>query len=82
MDFLTEREIRGLKQDAESGNAKQDTEKYLFERKLLRGLGEEMEDTLEHPEKMEKNLEFAKKYTKKKRLAVWKENLRRIFMGK
>ena len=82
MDFLTIREVKGLKQDVQAGQAKQSAEKFMFEKKLTEGMGAEIEDALEHPEKMVKNVEFAKKYTKKKRWAVWKENFRRIFMGK
>ena len=82
MDFLTVREIKGLKQDVQAGQAKQAADKFMFEKKLTEGMGAEIEDALEHPEKMVKNVEFAKKYTKKKRWAVWKENFRRIFMGK
>ena len=79
MDFLTEREARGLKQDAQMGQAKQSAEKFMFEKKLAEGMGAEIDDALEHPEKMVKNVAFAKKYTKKKRWAVWKENFRRMF---
>jgi len=78
MDFLTIREVKGLKQDVQAGQAKQSAEKFMFEKKLTEGMGAEIEDALEHPEKMVKNVEFAKKYTKKKRRAIWKENFRRI----
>lgn len=78
MDFLTQQEIKGLKQDISHGAAKQVAEKSEFERKLLNGLGEEMTETLEHPDDKKKE-RFARKYTKKKRMTVWKENLKRIF---
>ena len=42
MDFLTQQEIRGIKQDIGQGVAKQTTDKYMFEKKLLEGLGEQM----------------------------------------
>ena len=78
MDFLTIREVKGLKQDMQAGQAKQSAEKFMFEKKLNDGLGAEIEDTLEHPEKVKKDIKFAKKYTRKKRWALWKENLGRI----
>jgi hypothetical protein len=78
MDFLTQQEVSGFKQDVKHGEAKQTAEKTEFERKLLNGLGEDMENILEHPEKR-KAVKFAKKVTKKKRRAIWKENLKKIF---
>ena len=78
MDFLTRREVSGIKQDVRNGVAKQTAEKTIFEKKLLDGLGSEMEDALEHPEKSKKDIRFAKKANRKKRLTVWKENLRKI----
>jgi len=78
MDFLTQQEVSGFKQDVKHGEAKQTAEKTEFERKLLNGLGEDMENILEHPEK-QKAVKFAKKVTKKKRRAIWKENLKKIF---
>lgn len=79
MDFLTRMEVSGFKQDLEAGQSKQSTDKYLFEKKLLGGLGDEMEDMVEHPEKFQHNIKFAKKANRKKRWTVWKENFRRIF---
>ena len=78
MDFLTQQEISGFKQDIKHGNAKQIAEKTEFERKLLNGLGDDMEDAIEHPEK-QKHDKFVKTATKKKRRAIWKENLKKIF---
>ena len=80
MDFLTQQEVSGIRQDARHGEAKQFAEKNEFEKKLLGGLGEEMEKELENPD-TKRNKEFAKKYTKKKKRRVWKENLMRIFGG-
>ena len=77
MDFLTQQEVSGFKQDIKHGDAKQVAEKTEFEKKLLDGLGADMENALEHPEK-QKSVEFAKKITKKKRWAIWKENLKKI----
>jgi hypothetical protein len=80
MDFLTQQEVSGIRQDIRHGEAKQFAEKNEFERKLIGGLGEEMEKELENPD-TKRNKEFAKKYTKKKKRRVWKENLMRIFGG-
>lgn len=78
MDFLTKQEISGLKQDIKLGEARNITEKTVFEQKLLDGLGEEMKNEIENPD-IKKNNKFAKKANRKKRRTVWKENLRRIF---
>ena len=80
MDFLTQQEVSGIRQDIMHGEAKQISEKTEFERKLLDGLGEEMKNELENPD-TKRNKEFAKKYAKKKKRRVWKENLMRIFGG-
>lgn len=80
MDFLTQQEVSGIRQDIRHGEAKQFAEKNEFERKLFGEFGEEMEKELENPD-TKRNKEFAKKYTKKKKRRVWKENLMRIFGG-
>ena len=78
MDYLTEQEVKGFKQDVQNGVTKQTAEKIMFEKRLLDGLGNEMEDALEHPEKMQKDVKFARKAKRKKRWTIWKENLGRI----
>lgn len=78
MDFLTQQEVSGFRQDMKHGEAKQIAEKTEFEKRLLGGLGEDMEETLEHPE-TQKSVKFAKKINKRKRRAIWKENLKKIF---
>ena len=78
MEFLVRKEVSGFRQDIKQGEAKQVAEKAEFEKRLLGGLGEDMEEILEHPEK-QKSVKFAKKITKKKRTAIWKENFRKIF---
>ena len=80
MDFLTQQEVSGFRQDIKHGDAKQIAEKTEFERKLLSGLGEEIDKEQDNPD-TKRNKEFAKKYTKKKKHRVWKENLMRIFGG-
>ena len=75
MDFLTQQEVSGFKQDIARGKAKQDTEKIAFEKKLLNGLGNDMENRLEHPEKAN-DVNFAKKYTRKKKKSIWIENFK------
>lgn len=82
MDFLTQREISGFKQEIKSLNTQQATEKAEFKKKLKEGLGEEMLECLEHPENNHKNVKFAQKQQKKKRLERLKENIRKIFSGK
>ena len=79
MDYLTEQEVKGFKQDVQHGVAKQSAEKTVFEKRLLDGLGAEMEEALEHPERMQGDIRMAKKYTRKKKWTIWKENLKRIF---
>ena len=78
MDFLTQQELSGIKQDAQHGMAMQEAEKMEYERKLREGLGQEMNDVLEYPEKAVKYVKFAKKYEKKKKTKRWKQNLRKI----
>lgn len=80
MDFLTQQEINGAKQDMKHAAAKDIAEKYAYEKKLLENLGEEMIHELENPDE-KKNKKIAKSYTKKKRQTIWKENLRKIFSG-
>lgn len=81
MDFLTGKEVAGIRRDLRNGEAMQEAGKTGFERKLLGGLGKDMEETLERPDRS-RDRKIARRYAKRKRLAVWKENLRRIFRGK
>ena len=80
MDFLTKQEVSGMKQDIKHGVAKQLVETATFEKKLLEGMGDEMEKELANPNE-KRNKGFAKKYTRKKKWMIWKENLIRIFGG-
>ncbi len=82
MGFIEQQEVSGFKQDIKRGEVKQFAEKTVFEKRLLDGLGDEMEEALEHPERMQGDIRMAKKYTRKKKWAIWKENLKRIFYGK
>lgn len=79
MDFLTQQELNGIKQDFKYGIARQEVEKMEFEKKLQQSMGEEMKDLLEHPEKFEKYVVYAKKKQKKKRRSKLLENLKRMF---
>lgn len=79
MEFLVRKEVSGFRQDIRQGEAKQVAEKTEFEKKLLGGLGDEMENTLEHPETVKKQRKTARKFIKKKRFSVWGENFRKIF---
>ena len=51
MDFLTKKEIEGLKQDIQAKNIAVEADKYAFEAKLLNGMGEEMMNELKNPTK-------------------------------
>ena len=79
MDFLMQQELNGIRQDANHDAAKQEADKMAFEKKLLTGMGDEMKDLLEHPEKFEKYVTYAKKAQRKKRRNKLRENLKKIF---
>ena len=51
MDFLTKKEIEGLKQDIQSKEIAIQADTYMFEHKLLNGLGESMMNELKNPTK-------------------------------
>lgn len=51
MDFLTKKEIEGLKQDIAAKEIAVEADKYAFEAKLLNGLGESMMEELNNPSK-------------------------------
>ena len=82
MDFLMEQEVKGFGQDFKHGIAKQDADKLMFEKKLLEGLGEEMEEEIKNPKSKlpVKKQKIARKLNRKKKWAVWKENLRKILI--
>lgn len=79
MDFLTQQEISGIKQDMQHGMATREAEKLEYERKLRESMGQEMKDLLEHPEKFEKYIVYAKKAQKKKKISKIKDNFLKIF---
>ena len=49
MDFLTKKEIEGLKQDIQSKEIAIEADKYMFEHKLLNGLNENKMNELKNP---------------------------------
>lgn len=51
MDFLTKKEIEGLKQDIQSKDIAVEADKYAFETKLLNGMGKAMMTELNNPTK-------------------------------
>lgn len=51
MDFLTKKEIEGLKQDIAAKEIAVEADKYAFEAKLLNGLGNSMMKELNNPSK-------------------------------
>ena len=83
MDFLTQQEVSGFKQDLKNAQAKQEVERMSFEKKLCETYAAEIKEMRENPEKFfEKikfNDKFAKKYTRKQRWQTFKENLRKFF---
>lgn len=81
MDFLTQKEVSGFKQDVKHGEAKQMVDKLSFKKKLLGEFGDSIQETIEHPEKTNNNVKFAKEYRKRKKIAIWKENIKKIFGG-
>ena len=83
MDFLMNEEIKGFTQDYKNSNSKQTTDKILFERKILDGLGEEMVQEINNPDSklLMKRKKIADNLNRKKRWAIWKENLLKI-LGK
>ena len=82
MDFLMNEEIKGFTQDYKNSNSKQTTDKILFERKILDGLGEEMVQEINNPDsKLLVKRKIANNLNRKKRWAIWKENLLKI-LGK
>lgn len=81
MDFLTQQEVSGFRQDLQHGLAKQEVEKMEFERKLRETYAQEIKEMKEDPEKFYKHVKykkFAKKYEKKKRKSKLIENLKKI----
>ena len=83
MDFLIGQEVKGFAQDIKHGTAKQDSDKMIFEKKLLEGLGEEMVEEIKNPKSKSpaKKQKIARKLNRKKRWAVLKENLLKMFNG-
>lgn len=82
MDFLTQQEVKGIRQDLKNGQARLDVEKMEFERKLNETYAQEIEEMKEDPDKFANHMkykDFAKKYEKKKKKSMWKENLKKIF---
>ena len=51
MDFFTKKEIEYFKGEIVSKNVAIEAEKYMFERQLLNGLGDEIKETLKNPPK-------------------------------
>ena len=81
MDFLMGQEVKGFAQDLKNGASKQDADKIIFEKKLLEGLGEEMEEEVKNSKgkSLAKKQKIAKKLNRKKKWVVWKENLNKMF---
>ena len=82
MDFLTQQEVKGIRQDIKNGQARLDVEKIEFEKQLRETFEKEIKEMMEDPKKFNKQVKFigfAKKYEKKKKRTKWKENLKKIF---
>ena len=67
MDFLTKREIDGLKKDIASKEVALEADKYAFEMKLLNGLGESMMEELKNPTKESTWLKWKTKFARWKK---------------
>lgn len=58
MDYLTKKEVQGLANDIKAKENALEAEKYIFERKLRNGLGQEIINKLNNPEKPSLKLSF------------------------
>ena len=83
MDFLTQQEIGGFKQDLKNAQARNEVEKSEFERKLRETYANEIKEMQENPQKFAEHNKykknFARKYNRKKHWQNFKENLRKFF---
>jgi hypothetical protein len=78
MDYLTRKEIEGLKNDIEAKNIAVEADKYVFEMKLLNGMGESMMNELRNPTKPNFITSLRLKYAKWKLLREEKKNRKKI----
>lgn len=78
MDFLTKKELEGLKNDIESKNIAVESDKYAFEMKLLNGMGESMMTELRNPSKPSFITLLRIKYAKWKLIIKEKKNRKKI----
>ena len=78
MDYLVRKELDGLKNDIESKNIAVEADKYVFEMKLLNGLGESMMNELRNPTKPNFITSLKLKYAKWKLLKEEKKNRKKI----
>jgi hypothetical protein len=78
MDYLTRKELEGLKNDIESKNIAVEADKYAFEMKLLNGMGESMMRELRTPSKPSWITSVKIKFAKWKMLREEKNNRKKI----
>ena len=78
MDYLTRKELEGLKNDIESKNIAVEADKYAFELKLLNGMGESMMNELRNPSKPSWFTSLRIKYAKWKLLREEKKDRKKI----
>lgn len=78
MDFLTKKEIEGLKQDIEAKNIAVEADKYSFEYKLLNGFGESMMEELRNPQKPNKWNGFKAKISRWRKIRQEKKEQKKI----
>lgn len=78
MDYLTRKEIEGLKNDIEAKNIALEADKYVFEMKLLNGMGESMMNELRNPTKPSWITSVKIKFAKWKMLREEKKNRKKI----
>lgn len=77
MDFLTKKEIEGLKKDIASKDIALEAEKYAFEIKLLNGLGDEIKNHLLNPPKTSLILKWKNKFSRWKQIRKEKKILKK-----
>ena len=78
MDFLTRKEIEGLKQDIKAKDIAVEADKYAFEAKLLNGIGENMMNELRNPSKPSWWSGIKMKYARWKKIKKEEKELKQL----
>lgn len=77
MDFLIRKEIEELKRDIASKDIALEADKYVFETKLLNGLGDEIKQHLNNPPKPSLLLKWKNKLNRWKQIRKDKKILKK-----